>query len=642
VLHEELTRTRDVNVARRLVRARVQAEVNHEGAVILRRDNVVSAILPRKVLAEERLREVLEDGDTVSSDLQGIDRLLRLREYAASALARADDLTAIVGERLSGGTSGSIDSDQGEIQRLLLARLADNLVREAREAVPVAVLVNVRGRDVVRRARTKVDGLNRPLEVGELNAVLRRGNLLRLEAVDADQRESNALDVDIVDLGVNEDVVNVEVRLGDALRLEAGVREENRRLGHRARNVRAVIDSRNRTGSLRNSVRGGLALKEQVARRREENLVLGSEVNLDETLAVRDRNRRDRETRVAREPEEERDPHIKLGLLKLRGLRAINDRTDLTGSDRVELSASSVNVVEVSEGTAVQLNQIRVALNSVLLADQALPAGALVLGDAELLVHHHRDRIVLIERVAVNIELNLLEHALAGVLGVAQEVADSEIIGSSRRVNVGPLRSASGVRVAGKIDIAVLASDDRIVNGIDGEMLNSVRGSGAAKVGLETTKGTITGGDSGKRIVTRGVVVDQAVGDRDIRNTSSRRGGTRGIKTQVHNHVVEEITELRDREGDRVAVLGRTLLGTDTVVLVTDGREGLEVSVDEQNVCAFNVHQSGGRIGVSLLRTGAHNVLYALVQKFGRHDHAIGFSVVCNKLEDSAGRHFVI
>jgi len=44
---------------------------------------------------------------------------------------------------------------------------------------------------------------------------------------------------------------------------------------------------------------------------------------------------------------------------------------------------------------------------------------------------------------------------------------------------------------------------------------------------------------------------------------------------------------------------------------------------------------------VSLLRTGAHNVLYALVQKFGRHDHAIGLAIIGNKLENTSSRHLI-
>lgn len=45
--------------------------------------------------------------------------------------------------------------------------------------------------------------LNGPLELSKQHVEVGDGLILRLEAVDADQRETDTFDVDIVDLGVN-------------------------------------------------------------------------------------------------------------------------------------------------------------------------------------------------------------------------------------------------------------------------------------------------------------------------------------------------------------------------------------------------------------------------------------------------------
>ena len=99
---------------------------------------------------------------------------------------------------------------------------------------------------------------------------------------------------------------------------------------------------------------------------------------------------------------------------------------------------------------------------------------------------------------------------------------------------------------------------------------------------------------------------------------------------------MEEITELRNRVSDSVVVLSAALLSTDTVVLVADGRERLEVRVDEQDVRALNIHKSGGGVRVALLGTRAHDVLHTLVKKLGRHNHAIGLAIVGNQLENTS------
>lgn len=99
-------------------------------------------------------------------------------------------------------------------------------------------------------------------------------------------------------------------------------------------------------------------------------------------------------------------------------------------------------------------------------------------------------------------------------------------------------------------------------------------------------------------------------------------------------------TELGDRELHRGrSELSDTSVGAHLVVLIADRSEGLEVSIHEQDVRALNVHERGRGIGESLLRAHAHDVLDALVQKLGGHDHAIRLSVIGDQFEYCSGRH---
>jgi hypothetical protein len=107
----------------------------------------------------------------------------------------------------------------------------------------------------------------------------------------------------------------------------------------------------------------------------------------------------------------------------------------------------------------------------------------------------------------------------------------------------------------------------------------------------------------------------------------------------MDNHIVEEISKLGNGETDGVAKLGRSLLGSNSVILVTDSREGLEVRIYEKNVRALDINERGSGIRVSLLRAGAHDILNSLIKQFSSHDHAVCFTVICDKLEHTAGGH---
>ena len=228
------------------------------------------------------------------------------------------------------------------------------MIGKASEAMPVAPLVGVAGSNVILRPGANINGLNRPLEVGELHAgrvILHRSHLV---AVDSDERETNALNVYVMNLRVNENVVNVEIGLKDILGLKAGIRKKNRGFGDNTVNIGSGIDRNN------SSISGGIcksfALKEQISRGGEENLVMGGKLHVNKTLTIRNRHRRNREARIAGEPEEERNPQVKLRLLKLRRLRAVNNRTNLTGGNGIQ-TATRVGVVKRQCGAAVCLDR---------------------------------------------------------------------------------------------------------------------------------------------------------------------------------------------------------------------------------------------------------------------------------------------
>ena len=112
-----------------------------------------------------------------------------------------------------------------------------------------------------------------------------------------------------------------------------------------------------------------------------------------------------------------------------------------------------------------------------------------------------------------------------------------------------------------------------------------------------------------------------------------------GRKSDAADHVVEEITELRDGETDGGTKRGRSALGANLVVLVADGSEWLKVCVHEENVGALKVNKCGCDVRLVGELASAHNVLNALVKEFGGHDHAIGLTVIGNKFEYGSGRH---
>jgi hypothetical protein len=251
--------------------------------------------------------------------------------------------------------------------------------------------------------------------------------------MDADTRESDTLDEEIVDFGIHEDVVDEQ-------------------LAHvHVRNRGRVV-----TGGIINGRVSNVL----------ENLVGVSKSNVNKSLTVRDGHGRDGQTRILVKPEQEGHPQVKLRLNGLRGLR--------TGVDLNLLAHTST-----TSKTRVHETIIRDLLSHV-----ALPADTLIRRDEELLVHVVHIRVVLIKRVSVHGELNILDKGLSEVVDVTEVT----------------------VRVVGVIS-----------------------------------------GDS--------------------------------AELKMENHIMEEISKLRNRELNVVSKSSRSGLNTNLVILVADSGEGLEMGV---------------------------------------------------------------
>lgn len=156
----ELTSTRDVDVTAWLVRSRVQAEVQQVRAGVLGSVDVGTAKRPREVVTEELRVVLLEDVDTVRLELQGVDSLRRVREGQLLAGHLRGERLVLGADSVERNTIVSHDGANG------LSSGNQGLVREQRQAIPIAVAVGVVGGiDVVRRAQTHEHVLNGPLQL---------------------------------------------------------------------------------------------------------------------------------------------------------------------------------------------------------------------------------------------------------------------------------------------------------------------------------------------------------------------------------------------------------------------------------------------------------------------------------------------
>jgi hypothetical protein len=429
VVQVELASTRDVDVTRGLVRAGVKVEGDHESTNINRGVDVLATIGVRNVLVEEGSRDVAVEGHAVSLNAQlvngggqGLEGGLALgaRESRLNlrlggshgARETAEGREAVAGEgsielvnsedsRAGNAESSSeVQSKTSEADESSSVVSSSDGARGQRAGEAVAVLeaaeINLLGSslavqvpavkqlgrsrvNVLSGTETDVDGLNGPLKLVEEQIVVGLVDTDDLLAVNADEREADTLDEDIVDLRVHEDVVDVEL---------------------------AEEDIRNRDGVGGGSIQRGILSMKVL-----EDVLGGSQSKGDETLTVGDGHGGDSKARVLVEPEDQRDPEVKLGLNRLGGLRTVGELEELTDT--------STTPVTARDGVAVDIG---VTLKGYLLANIAVPTNLLVGGNEELLVEVENLRVVLIQRVTVDIELNLLAEGLTQVVNVSKEL----------------------------------------------------------------------------------------------------------------------------------------------------------------------------------------------------------------------------
>jgi len=350
--------------------------------------------------------------------------------------------------------------------------------------------------DVLGRAETHEHVLNRPFQVVEQHVVGVLVNAVALNAVHADQRETDTLDEDRVNLRVDENVVDQQT---------------------------AAIDSESRQDTLIRA-RG-------TGRSDELNKLLGrSKGESDETLTVRDRHGRDAQARILVEPEQERDHNRQSIVRALGGLETVEVFHSHT---RRRLGGSLLT---------------QVGLLGNFLTNHTLPANQLILRNVELTVEVVHIRGVLIQRVSVNVELNLLKKAFSGEIGIPEDVL---------------VRSRHGRRVTKRLELA------------------------------------------------------------------------------VESHVVEEISELRDRES-HIRVKRSTRVGVDLAVLESHSREGFKVSVHKQDVSLLNIEKGRSSIRFTRLTAKLSRIIQTILQQFRGHKHTVLLARVGNQVENTTSSHICI
>lgn len=606
-------------MARGLVSAGVQAEVNHQRALIFGRHDVVTAILPRQVVLEERRVHRVVHRDTVGSDQQRVDHL---RGPAVSDLvgnARDSGLQSVDGSGVVDDLSTASTSGLREVgvQGHVNGRgKAADLRRLPGELVPVSGAAGNR-RVVVRGAETNEEVLDGELELRQQNLELRHTNVDALVAVNADQRETNALDEDIVNVRVKVDVVNVQVEARECLRgqrtvsTSANGRAEVEVIGERVRALKStngrgvstsadaadtgdIVGRGNGTGSNPAEDRGGAA---QLGTGHEvQQLRLLLNLDGDVALTVGDRHGGNRQARILAEPEEKGNPHLKGGLEELGRLGTAEDLNAAAGglSGGGERGASAHQVVA------------RMTIKGVLAAHQAVPAGALVGRHAVLVIVDIRLRRVVVQGVTVDAEISALHEASAGKVAIVQGTTAGQLHTTTSR--------ARGKNV-GKRQV-----DDIVV-----DATNSVRVSN-----LSAVKTTIN--------------IDNNVGNVSGKSVRGGVGDGNGGHNDLENHVVEEVTLLGNGEGNRAAEGGIAGVDLNLSVLISDSSEGTEVSVNKQNVRLLNIQKRGEflTIRVTLRDTECRNFLNAAVKHISGHNHLIGLAIIDHQSKNTSGSHCVV
>lgn len=175
----------------RVVRSGVQGKVHEQSAEVLGGVQVGSAKSVRQVITEERSLGGLVDRDSVSLQLQRLNGLAHVREHnGLGGNGRGQELVrAAHGIERNTGVNDSLNLRLGLAVKLL--------VSEQGQSVPVAVLVQVVARDVLGGAQTNEHVLNGPLHLRQQLGLLSVNLAELLVSVNADQGESDSLDINI-------------------------------------------------------------------------------------------------------------------------------------------------------------------------------------------------------------------------------------------------------------------------------------------------------------------------------------------------------------------------------------------------------------------------------------------------------------
>lgn len=189
---------------RGLVRARVQVERDHQHTLILRGANVHSTISVRGVRIEEVRRDVVVQVDTMCRHRNAVDRLRRDRDHSLRRNVGRRDRDGV--RRASRGDVGGHTREGGGLGHQVRQRVLR--IRNRRELSPVLQIRLQRS-----QAETHEQGLNGPLQILEQHLLLAESGAHRLLAVDADQREANALNKDFVNFSVVPLVLIVKINL---------------------------------------------------------------------------------------------------------------------------------------------------------------------------------------------------------------------------------------------------------------------------------------------------------------------------------------------------------------------------------------------------------------------------------------------
>ena len=112
------------------------------------------------------------------------------------------------------------------------------------------------------------------------------------------------------------------------------------------------------------------------------------------------------------------------------------------------------------------------------------------------------------------------------------------------------------------------------------------------------------------------------------------------VVLDVQGHVIEEVSELRNRESHFSSESGPAAIGLHLLIFVSDGAEWLEMSVHEQHVGTLNIKQRWGCIRLARIAAFALNSLQALAQDIRCHKHTVLFTIICNECENTRCCHW--